>query len=297
MNYNDDGTIKQITVKAGDTLPVGAEFDIPDNTPIPAGYVEVDEAEFDKIVVNNIRSKNLLPILLKNYWHCSYTVNNNTITLKPTEVGGVSFVRLMPITLPVGKYTFSFTATGNFYDAKFLDITGGSIDVTSGSDDFTFEITGGTTTFACGFYVSTSSTSNTATVTNIQIEKGETATDYEVYKSFDNTAYVLWQNPNPSNSFEGQSITLNDAIENYKYYEVIFKQATSVERYRSNGKIPVPLQTELQDGGPSFKRRLITAMSTTSMTIGGGMYYATYGSGTDTANNTIIIPYRVLGYK
>lgn len=40
MNYNDNGTIKQITVKAGDTLPVGTEVDF-DGTTIPAGWEEV----------------------------------------------------------------------------------------------------------------------------------------------------------------------------------------------------------------------------------------------------------------
>lgn len=43
MNYNDNGTIKQITVKAGDTLPVGTEVDVPDGTTIPAGWEEIDE--------------------------------------------------------------------------------------------------------------------------------------------------------------------------------------------------------------------------------------------------------------
>ena len=41
MNYNDNGTVKQITVKAGDTLPVGTEVDFNGNT-IPAGWEEVD---------------------------------------------------------------------------------------------------------------------------------------------------------------------------------------------------------------------------------------------------------------
>ena len=40
MNYNDDGTVKQITVKAGDTLPVGTEVDF-NGTTIPAGWEEV----------------------------------------------------------------------------------------------------------------------------------------------------------------------------------------------------------------------------------------------------------------
>lgn len=42
MNYNDNGNIKQITVKAGDTLPVGTIVEF-DGTTIPAGYEQVEE--------------------------------------------------------------------------------------------------------------------------------------------------------------------------------------------------------------------------------------------------------------
>lgn len=42
MNYNDNGVIKQITVKSGDTLPVGTIVEF-DGTTIPAGYEEVEE--------------------------------------------------------------------------------------------------------------------------------------------------------------------------------------------------------------------------------------------------------------
>lgn len=42
MNYNDNGNIKQITVKSGDTLPVGTIVEF-DGTTIPAGYEQVEE--------------------------------------------------------------------------------------------------------------------------------------------------------------------------------------------------------------------------------------------------------------
>lgn len=42
MNYNDNGNVKQITVKSGDTLPVGTIVEF-DGTTIPAGYEQVEE--------------------------------------------------------------------------------------------------------------------------------------------------------------------------------------------------------------------------------------------------------------
>ena len=42
MNYNDNGIVKPIVVKAGDTLPVGTIVEF-DGTTIPAGYEQVEE--------------------------------------------------------------------------------------------------------------------------------------------------------------------------------------------------------------------------------------------------------------
>lgn len=112
-----------------------------------------------------------------------------------------------------------------------------------------------------------------------------------------NMCKVLWTNASPTSTFVGQTVTLNDSISNYKYYEIIFRQNTSIARIRSTGKIPSYSLTEIQDSGVTNKRRTVTALSLTSITFSGGMCYATYGSGTDTANNDVIIPYQILGYK
>lgn len=43
IKYNDNGTFKDIKVKVGDNIPVGAEFDY-DGSTIPVGYEEVSDA-------------------------------------------------------------------------------------------------------------------------------------------------------------------------------------------------------------------------------------------------------------
>ena len=52
MKYNDDGTIKEIKVKAFDTLPVGAEVDYNGET-VPDGWTEVDDVETGTIPITD----------------------------------------------------------------------------------------------------------------------------------------------------------------------------------------------------------------------------------------------------
>lgn len=42
MNYNDNGEIKPISIKAGDSLPIGTVVEFEGST-VPAGYVEVPD--------------------------------------------------------------------------------------------------------------------------------------------------------------------------------------------------------------------------------------------------------------
>ena len=48
MNYNDNGTIKKIAVKAGDTLPIGTIVEVPGST-VPDGYSKVDDLSLEDV--------------------------------------------------------------------------------------------------------------------------------------------------------------------------------------------------------------------------------------------------------
>lgn len=260
-----------------------------DNAPYPDfAEMSVDKLNAEDIEVENIESKNLLPA------ESSFTVTN---TQRSRTVTGLNLKANQEYMLSCTNIT-----SDNTYQYLFFFNVGQSsqFSVYLSNTQYYATFTPTVDVNSVAIYSSNaynSSGNYTTTYTNLMIEKGDTVTDYTPYKAFDSTAYVLWSNSSPTADFTAQTITLNDAIEKYKYYEVIFKQATSVNRFRSSGKIQVGLQTELQDCGPSLKRRPITAMSGTSMTISNGSYYATYGSGTDTGNNSVIIPYQILGYK
>lgn len=45
MKYQEDGQLKDIYVKASDTLPIGATVEIPDDMEVPDGYELVEEYE------------------------------------------------------------------------------------------------------------------------------------------------------------------------------------------------------------------------------------------------------------
>ena len=107
---------------------------------------------------------------------------------------------------------------------------------------------------------------------------------------------VLWANSN-YNSFNAQSITLNDAIENYSYYEIIAKNYTS-NTYISTGKIPTNRLTRIinvSDGVPNF--RDITALSGVNMTFGDCKFYTAYNDSNTRVYNYGCIPTEILAYK
>lgn len=137
----------------------------------------------------------------------------------------------------------------------------------------------------------------------IQIEKGNTSTNYVPYKAFESTAYVLWTNPNPTSSFAGKTVTLNDAIGNYRYYEIIYhyysdgSSGQTIENrvYQSTGKL-VYGKTRIFTFDEKTRFRNVE-LSGTSATFGNGATYSTYGSSSTETTNFVCIPYQILGYK
>lgn len=58
MKYNDNGTVKNIVVKAGDTLPIGTIVDYDGDT-IPDGYEEVEDYSLNEVKVGTWMGKPL----------------------------------------------------------------------------------------------------------------------------------------------------------------------------------------------------------------------------------------------
>lgn len=114
---------------------------------------------------------------------------------------------------------------------------------------------------------------------------------------------VLWENASPSSSFAGQTITLNDDVENYDYIGIICANGSSNADGRSRFMPIVMIPTSSTMGAvitlAAYRnyRRNTTAMSGNSITFDNCMYYATYGTNTGTNSNTNIIPRLVIGFK
>ena len=260
-----------------------------DNAPYPDfAEMSVDKLNAEDIEVENIESKNLLPV------ESSFTVTN---TQRSRTVTGLNLKANQEYMLSCTNIT-----SDNTYQYLFFFNVGQSsqFSVYLSNTQYYATFTPTVDVNSVAIYSSNSynaSANYTTTYTNLMIEKGNTVTDYKPYKAFDSTAYVLWTNSSPTSEFAGQSITLSDSIDNYKYYEVIYRQSTGTARVASTGRLPAPQLTEIRTNSVTNQRRIITALSGTTMTFGSASYYATYGSGTDTYSNVYIIPYQILGYK
>lgn len=99
----------------------------------------------------------------------------------------------------------------------------------------------------------------------------------------------LWENPNPTASFTGQTITLSESLENYNCYEIIFKQSKTNERYFSTGKIPVGHGTILNAYANNYRA--------TGTSVSGNTISFEDASANGSTNNEYVIPIYVIGYK
>ncbi len=158
-------------------------------------------------------------------------------------------------------------------------------------------------------YSNSLSSANTGSVafSNIQVEEGSTATTYEPYVetgiNVDNELWyskpkVLWTNSAPTSQFAGQTITINDDISNYKYYEILFFHGTDSGSWcMSTGKIPSNFKTRFTTPRHYLGYREVT-ITNTSAVFGNYIQYPTYGSSSGSvSNNAAAIPYQILGYK
>lgn len=174
-------------------------------------------------------------------------------------------------------------------------------------------ISGGTYTNGTAINVSGASiikiTIKTEKLNTTQIEEGTTATAYEtyieptiyvknnndVYEEFISTPKAIWTNPSPSANFAGQTITLNDILSNYTYYEVIFYYDVNNGFQLTTGKISTSKPTILNLASNYLYRRVISALSGNTITFNDAQIFMTLGEGT--TRNDYMIPYQILVYK
>lgn len=282
------------------------------------------EESMGNIVVNSIKGKNLYNISnVVGYTYSSGipSTTSSSVVIDSFDTNNITFhttangylLALLPIVQlkPNTQYTISYTRANTLvsgatarrwiYNVDNSGVYSVNDSLNSGDEgtmQYTFT-TGATGKIAIAFGFSNNSSGSSCTIGKLQIEKGSEATNYTSYKTFDATAYLLWTNSSPTSEFASQTITLNDAIENYKYYEVIFRRTNSSTTIRNinSGRIPSGFGVDLLLPYYYNYIRTISSTSGTSMVIQNCNQYATYGSSTTTTSNGFIIPYQVIGYK
>ena len=120
-----------------------------------------------------------------------------------------------------------------------------------------------------------------------------------VNNTFEYKGKIIWTNPNPTSAFSGQTINLNESLNNYDAYSIIFVQSTGgPRRYFNSGLIPVGYGTILGylAGGVYFYRPTSEIVSGSTITFEDGEMVSAQ-TGTITADNTRVIPLYVIGYN
>lgn len=114
-----------------------------------------------------------------------------------------------------------------------------------------------------------------------------------------NVNKIIWTNSNPTSAFSGQTINLNESLNNYDAYSIIFvKSSSGSQRYFNSGLIPVGYGTILGylAGGVYFYRPISEIVSGSTITFEDGETVSTQ-TGTTTADNTRVIPLYVIGHN
>lgn len=207
---------------------------------------------------------------------------------------------IVPKTTATGSNVFTYTATQNCVLCILMVCS--NLATTTGQDYYIDDKWIGRNDW-------TGSDGGQYSSTYFQLKKGQTfrldkgAVSYAVYglvsSSEQNSKLpvTIWENPNPSVDFAGQTVTLNSDLSEYKYYEVQFAHAKNVlNRVYSTGKIPTNCITDLIFALTVIRYRNVTSVTDNSITFGDGINVKTYGSTWETINN-YLIPIKIIAYK
>lgn len=292
MKYSDNGTFKDIYVKASDTLPVGAEVEF-DGENIPGGYeVSTNPNLFDGTTIVSGKGLNgttgqPYDASSRSYYEYMEALENRTYILKDITPASICFYDSTQtfISSVSGEMTFTTPADTAYIRVAFnntVPYTGASLTRQIQRIKKVEQSIG-----VLGKVLNTQSSSNQDTYSCDYIN--------------DLKPTVLWTNPNPTaTTFAAQDIVLSETIANYTYYEIIFiayaNASLSLDTFLSTGKL-IGERTRLFYADNYIRRRLVSGVSGTNMTFGDGGSCTTYGTDTWGTSNALCVPYKVIGYK
>ena len=245
--------------------------------------------------VNLLKGKNLFDKnsgIISGYYYSS----TGSLTGDVNYSSQTIFIKVKPNT----KYTFSsqnadlmimceYDSNKNFIERKYTSPLVSNITYTTGS---TTE------------YIKVSVRNEN--ISSYQLEEGDTATSYEPYITpsiyVDNEEIyskptVLWQNSLPTNAFASGSITLNDNLSNYSYYEVLAKTFATENNIITSGRIPTTFSGEISRLVKQLSRYRAFTNNNSSLTFSDAEGINTNATGSTTVNNSWLVPYQVIGYK
>ena len=203
-----------LVVKVGDTLPIGTEVDY-DGQSVPAGWQEVDETNLGDVVVDSIKTRNLL----NGDSIDTATISNNGIEYRPNRLTTVQYIKVKPST----TYTLSFTTTNGINNINVCYYTSASQpreSATGWVSDFTFTTTATAKYIMIVFRRSDDGNIVASDISNVQLEEGSVATSYTEY-----------QNLNPE-SIDGEWIPIT--FDNNNYFSA---RSGYVPKYKKVGKV------------------------------------------------------------
>jgi len=104
----------------------------------------------------------------------------------------------------------------------------------------------------------------------------------------------LWVNPSPTATFPATVVTLSANISGFSKYEVLYRYGADTNDMFTTGKILSAFGTWMTFVLGTIRVRGVS-ISGTSATFTGGTLYATYA--VTTADNTKVIPYKIIGWR
>lgn len=109
---------------------------------------------------------------------------------------------------------------------------------------------------------------------------------------------IIWTNPDGTLSFPAQTITLDESLDNYDSYAIIFKQSITGNRFYNTGQIPVGHGTICfyNAGGHYWYRATSDSVSGNIIDFESAEVVPIY-QGSETVDNSRAIPMYVIGYK
>lgn len=194
IKYKDPitGNMQQITMKVADTLPVGTEVEYNGET-VPAGWEEVDETKFGDVVVDSIRTKNLLDTAKFVAGSSSVSIldaKNGTLEIQSTS--GYYSQANQKISLKANTtYTISYNGVAEQTGSAVICAIRNLADTTTiarqeGSGDKTFTFTTTENGVIIRFMVTAETNTGKTKYTNIQLEEGSSVTPYTPYQELNN---------------------------------------------------------------------------------------------------------------